>query len=406
MPVYSRNSRIVKIMDNDGNTIIDLEDLQKTSIIQHDNSIPIYFSSESGGKLSDYTIHGNVGGVGSQTNLFNPLMCTIVSRYLSLDNYGKVVDSTTSQYSNAKSVIFSAPEPGVYVFSCRNRSGLTIDRMRIGLFDVPPSAGETAREMMTVSQTDDGYTYSLFSVPLGAKYIMAYLWSGTGDTEDYTTEFIETLLSNEEFQLTKGEERLDYIPPVIDRVHITVTGKNLFDKNLSPVLNCWAKFGDLSWYSSGSAWSVIIPCLPNTTYTLSKGTSNRFQISTFSAYPVIGSYALRRITYDSTTTNLIFTTNEGEYYIAFLLYYGNNFPATIVDTIQFEIGNELTNYEEFKQYDISIPINDELSTQDYVNQTSGVEIPIFAGVNELKIHSHVAPKRVKISGRIESFDDL
>ena len=49
MSIFSRNDKIVKIMDAAGNTIIDLNTLHQTDIVQTDCSMPLYFTAEAAG---------------------------------------------------------------------------------------------------------------------------------------------------------------------------------------------------------------------------------------------------------------------------------------------------------------------------------------------------------------------
>ena len=414
MSIFSRNDKIVKIMDAAGNTIIDLNTLHQTDIVQTDCSMPLYFTAEAAGKLSAYTIQGNTvnyQGVGNSVNFLNPLMCTIVSRWLSTADNGKVMNSADTQYTGAKSIIFMAPtRPGYYTMSCKNSSGAVVDRMRIGVFYDTPDVGTYADVMDSSYSTASGYTSNTFSVPLGAKYIMAYLWSGTDDTEGITDEEIEAFLANQEFQLREGQSVLGYVAPVIDRVQVIVKGKNLFDIASHPYVNGWVTSSTNKWYLANTVFSVIVPVAPGITYTISKITSNRCQIATFQEYPKADDTCRRKIQFSNSATSGTFTTAEGENYAVFLFQYGTSVTEqtinNILNSIQLEPGIVATEYQQYQEHNISIPINGALLLYDGVNQNSGADIPFFAGVNEITVISKVPPKHVKISaGRIDSFDD-
>lgn len=141
---------------------------------------------------------------------------------------------------------------------------------------------------------------------------------------------------------------------------------NLFDKDnadithLYPLLN-----GTTFTQGSDRAWSIILPCKPNTTYTLSKQilsySDMRHRVSGSEEYPTANGVQTfiddtsETISGD-TRTRQIFTTTANTHWIVCFLYSNNSYEELMeqIQSIQLEENNDKTDYEP---YGYKIPIS-------------------------------------------------
>lgn len=132
---------------------------------------------------------------------------------------------------------------------------------------------------------------------------------------------------------------------------ISITGKNLFDKDHANIIDA-VPDGTLSEYKSSSYGKTIwIECAPNTTYTASKMLTSRFAVAYGEDEPEI-SASFDGLTSNASKTSLTITTNNTARYLAVYLYYSSlDTEITLSDvlaTLQIEIGSEASTYEPYK----------------------------------------------------------
>lgn len=145
-------------------------------------------------------------------------------------------------------------------------------------------------------------------------------------------------------------------------LNINRTGKNLFDKTVSPLVG---------YITSGNAIAnfnvtrtVYCPCTPNTTYTVSKKQSSRFAVAYTKELPVIGSNVYGAIT-NNAATQISITTGADAMYIVVFCYHANYDTDTyqdIVDTLQVEIGSTATAYEPYSGTTVPVSWQTEAGT--------------------------------------------
>lgn len=128
-------------------------------------------------------------------------------------------------------------------------------------------------------------------------------------------------------------------------------GKNLFDKD-DPKYTLAASFnagsGDIASNSNGF-YTIICPCKPNTTYTLSKMETTRFVIGEAGTFPQIGG-TYPRLSASPLTAEVktVTTTADGNYLIAMVRSSSDTASIEdILDSLQIEEGSEATPYEPF-----------------------------------------------------------
>lgn len=135
---------------------------------------------------------------------------------------------------------------------------------------------------------------------------------------------------------------------------ITVCGKNLFDKDNANILN--ASFNSTNIPSSNNAKTLWIPCLPNTTYTISKVKSERFAICGTDVQPAVNGTPLNYEAHN-TATKITYTTSATTNYLCVYYFLNNTDTLTeqeIRNSIQIEYGETATNYASYTGHDYSL----------------------------------------------------
>ena len=143
-------------------------------------------------------------------------------------------------------------------------------------------------------------------------------------------------------------------------VEYKVRGKNLFDKDNYIELNGTPNFSGTStsvtFTGGGANYNIVIPCQPNTTYTIQKrndGNTNRFAFCCSETIPSDADSVQTRILNgtrnDPASEITITTAPTAKYLIAH--YYRNVETALtkqqLLDSIQIEEGNQATLYEPY-----------------------------------------------------------
>lgn len=107
---------------------------------------------------------------------------------------------------------------------------------------------------------------------------------------------------------------------------------NIFDKENTPISHLYPRKPTASEVSAGvgvtynsttNCESVIIPCKPNTVYTVTKNkATKRFAVSCFAEYPSVGDPAPKdSIVYENTWTQISLTTGPNDQYLMVYFYY-------------------------------------------------------------------------------------
>lgn len=140
------------------------------------------------------------------------------------------------------------------------------------------------------------------------------------------------------------------IKVVEGRQVITDKGKNLFDKdNANIMIASFSQDYKKISQVSNNAKILYIPCKGNTTYTVSKKSSERFRILTTEIVPALEVAGIDFIQ-NETATSLTITTSSNVNYLC--VYYFINGTDTlteqeILDSIQIEENSSATDYESY-----------------------------------------------------------
>lgn len=142
--------------------------------------------------------------------------------------------------------------------------------------------------------------------------------------------------------------------------------RNLFDKDNVDITHIYPLLNGTTFTQGGdNSWSIIMPCKPNTTYTLSKSilshSNPRHRVSGSEEYPTAGGAQTfiddksETISGD-TRSRQIFTTTENTHWIVCFLYSNNIYEKLIeqLQSLQLEEANDKTEYEP---YGYKLPIS-------------------------------------------------
>lgn len=142
----------------------------------------------------------------------------------------------------------------------------------------------------------------------------------------------------------------EYTPYTNDKYFINL-GKNLFNKESYNSINAYIDASGVI-KSSGENKSIYIPCLPNTTYTVSRtqptSGNNKFGVCCTSAVPE-GDIQSEVYIRDNTADSITITTNETAKYLMVWCYV-TDFIASLAETlssIQVERGAIATTYANY-----------------------------------------------------------
>ena len=150
---------------------------------------------------------------------------------------------------------------------------------------------------------------------------------------------------------------------------IKVEGKNLFDGIYVKLFTSGSSPYDCSY--DNNVRSAIVKVKPNTTYTISKESSNRFRIGQYDEMPVLNLPSIKFNMVGDTLTNYTITTENKTEYLLIQLSNNNEEPLT-----QVELGNIVSEYEPYQSQTYPINLgNIELCKigdyQDYIYKDNG-----------------------------------
>lgn len=165
--------------------------------------------------------------------------------------------------------------------------------------------------------------------------------------------------------------------------------------------------------------SIIFPCSPSTTYTISKVKTSRFRVAYFSAYPVVLAQGAGRIASDAKTSITITTAADSKYIFAWIY----NSPGEtktmdeVLASLQIEIGDTATEYvapgwtavdtvarEILETTEEAVSkINDKTSGLDGVQVTTGAYRTSIGTISPLAGYYYTEP--IKLSKGDSVFTD-
>lgn len=223
---------------------------------------------------------------------------------------------------------------------------------------IPSSVGQ----QYAFSGTISGYKYYQFLF-----YNYTVNGAPTGEKTTYTNIQLEKSSTPTSFEPYVGgtaSPNPDYpqeVQTVTGRQAVTISdggsqsqefeinlGKNLLDKS-SASASLEGYFNNVNVSLNAGTRMAYIPCLQNTTYTVSKIKSKRFAVATTTVVPDAG-VAVSGFISDNFGTSITITTDSSAKYLCVFYYLSTSdtlTPQEILDTLQIEKGSTATTYAPY-----------------------------------------------------------
>ena len=191
----------------------------------------------------------------------------------------------------------------------------------------------------------------------------------TGSTTAYLGISIRKSEINE-VKLEEGSIATLCTPYNCGSIDYKIENKNLFDKNNAIIIDTGISSSGLG-LQNNELRTLIFPCKPNKTYTISKILSSRFSLADLISYSY-GNTTSQSIINNNNATNLTITTSTNANYIAVYYYNASTDTLTeqeILDSIQIEEGAIATDYVEHQEQTIHFPLSKGqlLHEEDYID---------------------------------------
>ena len=161
------------------------------------------------------------------------------------------------------------------------------------------------------------------------------------------------------------------------KIPIKVTGKNLLNVNNVDVFNGYITQKKMVSYNATSSTtaSIAIKCKPNTTYTISrKIIGKRFVVATSTKTPAVGIEMTNEID-NYNASNLTITSGANDNYL-YVWFYNKQYDteytySQLLNEIQIEEGDTVTDYEPYLETNTNIYLNEPLrkigNYSDYID---------------------------------------
>ena len=193
--------------------------------------------------------------------------------------------------------------------------------IRIHAFD---GAGNWIEQITTLSLAANASGSVTFTTPANIGILR---WSFFNDASDQ--------------QLEKGSSATTY-EPYNGRTTTVNLGKNLFDGTY--VKYAIGGTDQRQWFSASNCRSMIIPCKPSTTYTVTKFTAgNRFSICDYPTLPTQNILLNKLFVDQNMTTGSVTVTTHAD--AAYLMVFVSN--ESVESQVQVEVGSTVTTYAPY-----------------------------------------------------------
>ena len=180
--------------------------------------------------------------------------------------------------------------------------------------------------------------------------------TATGNPLVFTTDLAKPLKSLlipfSPQQEGSGDPSPENIRPILPWGGLSVFGggKNLFDKDTAVVYNCIISSKKI--YDTGNGRTFFVPCMPNTTYTVSKVATARAVLAYAKTeqIPVNDDPVFGQIDYRNETSATITTGDDATWLVLYVnnTGYDETSIETIKNSLQLEVGSSASSYEEYK----------------------------------------------------------
>lgn len=156
---------------------------------------------------------------------------------------------------------------------------------------------------------------------------------------------------------------------------IDVVGKNLFDKDNANILNAYFNSSTPTITSDSSERIVYIPCISNTTYTISKNVSNRFVVGYTSSLPTNG-VSVAGVIQNYTASSITITTGANAKYLVVFCWIATDTLTIneVLATIQIEKNSTATDYEVYTGNKYEINLGKNWFNLNYSTENLGINV--------------------------------
>lgn len=216
------------------------------------------------------------------------------------------------------------------------------------LMEVRECAADYTVTRLLSSPLSNNVDFNFTSQSTG-KYLVAKFKYGSAGTEDITQAMVDALT----LQLEKGSTATSYEPYESKSTVVPLTGKNMFDKDNANILVSYFDGSTTTITADNRNRTIFIPCLPNTTYTVSKIASPETRgIGYTKVIPTNGVqvYGITNIARNGTTGTI--TTGANAKYLAVRLWSSAQDTSTTLEqmlgSVQIELGSEATPYTQYR----------------------------------------------------------
>ena len=252
------------------------------------------------------------------------------------------VVTTTNTYNERNELISTTKDNETFEYEY-NAEGKRISKS--DGTDIVKFIYEGKNIILEVDESDDEIASNIYGLALVKRETEDeegyYLYNGHGDVVTIVDENSNVL----------DEYSYDSWGNVIKDVRIGI-GKNLFDKNNNnQMVSLFTHSGSATLVANSGVKSVVIPCLPNTQYTVSKTSSERFTVSTIAQQPADG-ITRTLLAENNNATELTVTTPSNAKYLFVYIYTSTADTLSlqdIIDTLQIEEGSTATPYESYTE---------------------------------------------------------
>lgn len=255
---------------------------------------------------------------------------------------------------------------------------------------------ETVQPLQKQADATDRSLDALWKLSEGQLYNLEQK-SEKGTNDAPSGAFSVTMLSADGESLQGENPSPDNPQPITSAEQIVVTkqGKNLFDKANAVTASLFVNTGSNNTLGNVSdRRTVILPCLPNKTYTASKKIASVMRIATLVDYPIQGAVVTNKVaSANELNTSITITSGDDDKYLVVQLYVNSDAVQDIsvyLEDLQVEIGSVATAYKPYEA-----PTTTTITPPFPLNAIGDVK-------DELDVENGVWRKKVNVHETIES----
>jgi len=311
-----------------------------------------------GNPTLDWGTQSTVATIGSTdihvTMPSNPNTDESVTQKLTSTNYDRPLLMSTAQTSSSTSEVngLTFRDNSIYANPSTGNVGATTFN-GYTLADACAKSVDTAVTNGSSNLVTSGavYTYAHLGVTRNSKGPSSYATF----TTDLNEPLVKCTVQINPLQDGSGVPTPSNVRSIVGRTNtfVIASKQNLYDRSYkSIVVNGYIALSGSRLRSSDTARTIIIPCKPNTTYTISKLAGARFFVAYAYEYPEFeATNGVRGIINDNTASSLTITTDARAKYLCAYVFSGTNDSVSenvMMSSIQIEYGSSASTFSAFE----------------------------------------------------------